>query len=77
MDKLELKNIAVEQGLDFDGVIELVFETQQLKIIQLEERLAELLKQREDVLEYIGDDFNDFYTGVLIESIHEIFQDSV
>lgn len=36
MDKLELKNIAVEQGLDFDGVIELVFDAQQAKVEELQ-----------------------------------------
>lgn len=39
MDKLELKNIAVEQGLDFDGVIELVYETQQAKVEELQKRV--------------------------------------
>ena len=42
MDKLELKNIAVEQGLDFDGVIELVFDAQQAKVDELQKRVDEL-----------------------------------
>ena len=36
MDKLELRNIAVEQGLDFEGVIELVFDAQQAKVEELQ-----------------------------------------
>ena len=43
MDKLELKNIAVEQGLDFDGVIELVFDAQQAKVEELEKQLSEYI----------------------------------
>ena len=43
MDKLELKNIAVEQGLDFDGVIELVFDAQQAKVEDLQKQLSEYI----------------------------------
>ena len=43
MDKLELKNIAVEQGLDFDGVIELVFDAQQAKVEELQKQLNEYI----------------------------------
>lgn len=45
MDKLELKNIAVEQGLDFDGVIELVYEAQQAKVEELQNHAKEIHKR--------------------------------
>ena len=43
MDKLELRNIAVEQGLDFEGAIELVFDAQQAKVEELEKQLSEYI----------------------------------
>ena len=43
MDKLELRNIAVEQGLDFEGVIELVFDAQQAKVEELQKQLNEYI----------------------------------
>ena len=43
MDKLELRNIAVEQGLDFEGAIELVFDAQQAKVEELQKQLNEYI----------------------------------
>lgn len=40
---------------------------QQKKIVELQEAIK-------DVLDYIGDDFDDYYTGVMIKSIHEDFK---
>lgn len=28
----------------------------------------------DEVLDYVGDDFTNYYTGVIIESIHEILK---
>ena len=39
---------------------------QQKKIDALQEAIK-------DILDYIGDDFDDYYTGVMIKSIHEDF----
>lgn len=36
--------------------------------------IDELRKRIDEVLEYVGDDFNDYYTGIMIESIHEILK---
>jgi len=41
--------------------------SQQTKIDELQARIDE-------VLDYVGDDFTDYYTGVMIESIHEILK---
>lgn len=42
-------------------------QAQQAKIDELQARIDE-------VLDYVGDDFTDYYTGVMIESIHEILK---
>lgn len=36
--------------------------------------IDELQKRIDEVIEYIGTDFNDYYTGVMVESIHEILK---
>lgn len=36
--------------------------------------IYELRKRIDEVLDYVGDDFTDYYTGVMIESIHEILK---
>lgn len=36
--------------------------------------IDELRKRIDEVLDYVGDDFTDYYTGVMIESIHEILK---
>lgn len=36
---------------------------------------VDMLNERiKDVIDYIGDDFDDYYTGVMIESIHKILK---
>ena len=42
-------------------------QSQQAKIDELQTRIDE-------VLDYVGDDFTDYYTGVMTESIHEILK---
>lgn len=34
----------------------------------------ELQKRIDEVLDYVGTDFEDYYTGVMTESIHEILK---
>ena len=36
--------------------------------------IDELQARVDEVLDYVGDDFTDYYTGVMIESIHEILK---
>ncbi len=36
--------------------------------------IDELQARIDEVLDYVGDDFTDYYTGVMIESIHEILK---
>lgn len=71
MDKLELKNIAVEQGLDFDGVIELVFDAQQAKVEELQKRLENLEKLK-DVYRALSDKELDNCTEGLLKHIERL-----
>ena len=44
-------------------------------VIDIERRKYEELQKRiNEVLDYVGTDFEDYYTGVITESIHEILK---
>lgn len=60
-----LKTIEIQQRFldDADGAN---------KILTIQ--ASELQKRIDEVIEYIGTDFDDFYTGVMVESIHEILK---
>lgn len=36
--------------------------------------IDELQARIDEVLDYVGTDFDDYYTGIMIESIHEILK---
>ena len=43
-------------------------------VYKMQAEVDELRKRIDEVIEYIGTDFDDFYTGVMVESIHEILK---
>lgn len=44
-------------------------------VIDIERKKCEKLQKRiDEVLDYVGTDFEDYYTGVMTESIHEILK---